>query len=103
MMIDNATRYLEEMTYLLKEEFPYSTIYPILGDQDFSPPSQAKPKVFVLKIFLSMANFLFHTEEFNYQMLTSIFVTFQIDLDIISLANCVMLMAVYWMHSPTLK
>ena len=49
LMIDNATRYLEEMTFLLKEEFPYSTIYPILGDQDFSPPSQAKPKV-VMKI-----------------------------------------------------
>ena len=37
-------RYLEEMTLLLREEFPYSTVYPVLGDQDFNPPSQAKPQ-----------------------------------------------------------
>ena len=38
------SRYLEEMTLLLREEFPYSTVYPVLGDQDFNPPSQAKPQ-----------------------------------------------------------
>ena len=32
------------MTLLLREEFPYSTVYPVLGDQDFNPPSQAKPQ-----------------------------------------------------------
>ena len=37
-------RYLEQMTLLLREEFPYSTVYPVLGDQDFNPPSQAKPQ-----------------------------------------------------------
>ena len=44
MRDDNSTRYLEEMTILMREEFPYSSIYPVLGDQDFNPPSQAKPK-----------------------------------------------------------
>ena len=41
---DNSSRYLQEMTLLLREEFPYSSIYPVLGDQDFNPPGQAKPK-----------------------------------------------------------
>ena len=40
----SSFRYLEEMTLLLREEFPYSTVYPVLGDQDFNPPSQAKPQ-----------------------------------------------------------
>ena len=44
MATDNATRYLEEMTNLLKVEFSGSTIYPVLGDSDFNPPSHAKPK-----------------------------------------------------------
>ena len=42
---DNSSRYLQEMTLLLREEFPYSSIYPVLGDQDFNPPHQARPKV----------------------------------------------------------
>ena len=29
---DNSTRYLQEMTLLLREQFPYSSIYPVLGD-----------------------------------------------------------------------
>ena len=44
MREENSTRYLQEMTILMREEFPYSSIYPVLGDQDFNPPSQAKPK-----------------------------------------------------------
>ena len=43
MSEDNSTKYLKEMTLLLREQFPYSSIYPVLGDMDFSPPSQAKP------------------------------------------------------------
>ena len=41
---DNSTRYLQEMTILMREEFPYSSIYPVLGDKDFNPPGQAKPE-----------------------------------------------------------
>ena len=41
---DNSTRYLREMTLLLREQFPYSSIYPALGDTDFSPRGQAQPK-----------------------------------------------------------
>ena len=51
MMRENSTRYLEEMTNLLKEEFRYSTVYPVLGDMDHSPPGQAKPKESLFKQF----------------------------------------------------
>ena len=44
MTDDNSTRYLKEMTLLLREQFPYSSIYPVLGDMDFTPPGQAQPK-----------------------------------------------------------
>ena len=43
-MRENSTIYLEEMTSLLKEEFRYSTVYPVLGDMDYSPTGQARPK-----------------------------------------------------------
>ena len=41
---DNSTRYLKEMTLLLREQFPYSSIYPVLGDMDFTPHGQAQAK-----------------------------------------------------------
>eukprot|EP00090_Calanus_glacialis_P032199 TRINITY_DN53405_c0_g1_i1.p1 TRINITY_DN53405_c0_g1~~TRINITY_DN53405_c0_g1_i1.p1 ORF type:complete len:473 (-),score=159.30 TRINITY_DN53405_c0_g1_i1:33-1451(-) len=41
---DNSTRYLQEMTLLLREQFPYSSIYPVLGDMDFNPRGQAQAK-----------------------------------------------------------
>ena len=44
MTDDNSTRYLHEMTLLLREQFPYSSIYPVLGDMDFNPHGQAQPK-----------------------------------------------------------
>ena len=28
-------------------QFPYSSIYPVLGDRDFSPPGQAQPEVMI--------------------------------------------------------
>jgi len=37
-------KYLSKMTSILKEKFPYSSIYPVLGDRDFSPPGQARPE-----------------------------------------------------------
>jgi len=37
-------QYLNKMTSILKEKFPYSSIYPVLGDRDFSPPGQARPE-----------------------------------------------------------
>ena len=51
----SIVRYLEQMTLLLREEFPYSTVYPVLGDQDFNPPSQAKPQEnMITHLFLSL-------------------------------------------------
>ena len=55
LLLHPSFRYLEEMTLLLREEFPYSTVYPVLGDQDFNPPSQAKPQEnMITHLFLSL-------------------------------------------------
>ena len=40
---DITSRYLKEMTLLLREQFPYSSIYPVLGDRDFNPEGEAVP------------------------------------------------------------
>jgi len=37
---ENVTRHLTEMTLLLREQFPYSSIYPVLGDRDIQPGRQ---------------------------------------------------------------
>ena len=62
------------MTLLLREEFPYSTVYPVLGDQDFNPPSQAKPQENMITHFYFWA----YTEKVLWVMFYSLqFATFQ--------------------------